>query len=76
MTHFVNGRHVAAARTLAGMAIEVAGTSVRFVGWEQTTDFGNGDMGERRIVARMAMSNDTARQLSALLRNMLTQGGH
>jgi hypothetical protein len=45
---------------ITGMAVEVADTSVRTVGWEQTTDFGGGEMAERRIVIRVAMSDDTA----------------
>jgi hypothetical protein len=60
---------------ITGMAVEVADSAVRIVGWEQTTDIGNGEM-ERRIVTRLAMSNDTARQFSAILREMLTGGGH
>jgi hypothetical protein len=61
---------------ITGGIIEVTDSCVRFVGWEQLPDLNNGEMVERRISARLVMSNEVARDLVANWRNALTKGGH
>lgn len=60
---------------ITGGIVEVTDTCVRFIGWEQLPSIG-GEMVERRIAVRLAMSNDCARDLVANWRNALTRGGH
>lgn len=48
---------------------------VRIVGWEQLAGIG-GEMVERRIGMRLAMSDGTARELMGALRRALASGGN
>ena len=60
---------------LTGMAVDVRDVCVRIVGWEQLAGIG-GEMVERRIVTRLAMSDSTARELMGPLRRALARGGN
>lgn len=60
---------------ITGGAIEVTDSCVRIVGWEQQPAM-SGEMVERRIVARLAMSNGVAREIVAALRRGLAKDGH
>ncbi|WP_119273110.1 hypothetical protein [Taklimakanibacter deserti] len=60
---------------ITGGALEVTDTCVRLVGWE-TLPIIEGGAGERRVITRIAMSTDTARDLMAGLRSALAKGGH
>ncbi|WP_298800031.1 hypothetical protein [uncultured Devosia sp.] len=58
-----------------GIGIEIADSIVRFVGWVSMLALG-GEMDERRICVRFAMSNNQARNLQTVLRKGLARGGH
>lgn len=60
---------------ITGGAVCVAATDVRLIGWEALPSVA-GETEERRIMTRIVMSTDTAREIAALLRNALTKGGH
>jgi hypothetical protein len=60
---------------VTGIGIEIADSVVRFVGWVSLPTLG-GEMDERRIVMRCAMSNTQARNFSAVLKKGLTRGGN
>lgn len=60
---------------VTGVAIEIADTVVRFVGWVKLPALG-GETEERRIVVRFAMSNSQARNFQTVLRKGLARGGH
>jgi hypothetical protein len=57
-----------------GLGLEVSGSIVKLTGWAHV---GGHDVGpERRVVARLAISNSEARRLQAALRVALAKGGH
>jgi hypothetical protein len=59
---------------LDGVGLEVSGSIVKLTGWAHV---GGHDVGpERRVVARLAISNSEARRLQAALRTALARGGH
>jgi hypothetical protein len=61
---------------VTGFAIETAGDGcVRIVGWEKLPDIGD-EMVERRVVTRLVMSNNTAREFAATMRSALAIGGN
>lgn len=60
---------------ITGMAVEIADSVVRLVGWVSLPTLG-GQTEERRIVLRCAMSNEQARNLQTVLRKGLTRGGN
>ena len=60
---------------ITGGAVCVGSTDVRLMGWE-TIPAVEGGEGERRLVTRIVMSTDTAREIVQILRNALTKGGH
>lgn len=60
---------------VTGLAIEIADSVVRLVGWVSLPNLGT-EIEERRIVMRCAMSNSQARNFEAVLRKGLTRGGH
>lgn len=59
---------------LRGTAVEAADGVVRITGWVQASSCG--DMPERRVVTRIALSDNQARHLTAALRAALSRGGH
>lgn len=60
---------------ITGMAIEIADSAVRLVGWVNLPTLG-GQIEERRIVMRCAMSNSQARNFATVLKAGLARGGH
>lgn len=62
---------------VTGGAIDIADGCVRFVGWEELPHINSEEtMSEWRVVARLVMSDATARELAAALRRALTRDGH
>lgn len=60
---------------LTGGAVAVHDTFVRLVGYEEIASI-DGEMAERRIVSRLVMSNQTAREVVSILQQALAKGGH
>lgn len=60
---------------VTGLAIEIADSVVRLVGWVTLPSLG-GETEERRIVMRVAMSNTQARNFQSILRKGLSAGKH
>lgn len=67
---------VVATTFITGGTIEVSDTCVRFVAWEKLPRVEGDEMVERRIVARLVMSTDVARELVTNWRKALEKGGH
>jgi hypothetical protein len=60
---------------VTGWGIEIADGSVRIIGWVDLPYLG-GQTRERRIVARFAMSDGTARQFNSDFRKKLLRDKH
>jgi len=58
-----------------GIEIEVLHGAIRLVGWVDLPTADSG-MPERRIIARMVMPEQIARELVRDLRKLLARGGH
>lgn len=58
-----------------GLEVEMLDTDVRIVGWEDLPTLDT-DQPERRIVLRIALPNEVARDLQRQLQRALSKGGH
>jgi hypothetical protein len=61
---------------ITGGAFEITESTVRWIGWEEIPRVDGDEMAERRIMARVVMTNNTAREFCTLLRKALTRDGH
>lgn len=59
-----------------GVAVEVRAHFARIVAWVDLPGAGPDNASERRIIARLVLPDDTARELARLLRRELSRGGH